>query len=82
MNRNEIFENLKSIILDIKEEEFELNEDTALIESNILDSLELINYLTQIEERFGVNISFDELVEHKLGIINNMIDYIIAKKND
>lgn len=82
MNRNEIFENLKSIILDIKEEEFELNEDTALIESNILDSLELINYLTQIEERFGVNISFDELVEHKLGIIKNMIDYIIAKKND
>ncbi len=79
MNRNEIFEDLKSIILNIKEEELELSENTALIESNILDSLELINYLTQIDEKFGINISFDELVEHKLGLIKNMIDYIISK---
>ncbi len=80
MNKNEIFSILTQIILDIKEEELELSVDTALIESNIFDSLELINYLTQIEERFGVNISFDELIENQLGLIKNMIDYIISKK--
>jgi acyl carrier protein len=78
MNENEIFEKLKSFIIDIKEENIEITKSTALIESNLLDSLELINYLTQIEETFGVNITVDTLIDKKLGIIENMIKYIQA----
>lgn len=76
MQENVIFNKLKEIIEDIKEEKVPLDEKTPLVEKEILDSLELINYLTQIEEEYGLNISIDELVEKKLGIVENMINYI------
>lgn len=78
MNKSELFPMLKEIIIDIKGE-IEFDENTALIESGILDSLEVINYLTQIEEKTGMEIKLDELQEHKLGIINNMIEFISSK---
>ena len=78
MTDNEIFEKLKAIVYDIKDE-MPLSMDTALIESGIMDSLELINYLTQIEETFGLNISMDVLIEQKLGKIENLIKFIQEK---
>jgi acyl carrier protein len=78
MEKNKILENLKEIIVDIKGD-IEIDEDTALIEKGILDSLELINYLTQIEEYFGIEISLEELIEKKLGLISNMIEYLDNK---
>ena len=80
MNEQELFAKLLEIIKDIKDEDILVDMNTALIESEIMDSLELINYLTQIEETFDVNISMDELIEHKLGIISNMIKHIQSKK--
>lgn len=80
MSENEIFTKLKEIIIDIKEENISIDVDTALIESEIFDSLELINYLTQIEENFGINISLDKLIEMKLGKIDNMVKYIIENR--
>lgn len=79
MTEVEIFDKLKEIIIDIKEEEMNIEKDTALIETEIFDSLELINYLTQIEEVFGLNISLEELIEKKLGVLENMIKYISEK---
>lgn len=79
MNRNEVFEKLSEILKDIKDDAI-INEDTALISEGILDSLELINYLTQIEENYDLSISLDQLADLKLGIVKNMIDYIISKK--
>lgn len=76
MTEEQIFETLKEIVIDIKEEEMELDRATALVENDILDSLEIINYLTQIEEKFEKNITFDELVDKKLGIFDNMIKYL------
>lgn len=78
MNKNEIFERLVEILKDIKDD-ISVNEETALIGEGILDSLELINYLTQIEETYNVSISLDQLSENKLGIIKNMIDYLAEK---
>lgn len=78
MNKNEIFERLVEILKDIKDD-ISVSEETALIGEGILDSLELINYLTQIEETYNVSISLDQLSENKLGIIKNMIDYLAEK---
>lgn len=80
MNEQELFAKLLDIIKDIKDEEIVVDLNTALIEAEIMDSLEIINYLTQIEETFEVNISMDELIEQKLGIIANMIKHIQSKK--
>lgn len=78
MSKEEVFGKLTAIVEDIKGD-VAINEDTPLIEAGILDSLEVLNYLTQIEEQFNISISMDELVENKLGIIRNMISYIISK---
>lgn len=78
MTGQEIFEKLRAMVDDIKGD-IEVTMDTALIESQIMDSLELINYLTQIEEVFDLNITMDELIEHQLGKISNMVEYIAKK---
>jgi len=75
MNRQEIFDKLVEILVDIKDD-VQVTEETALIGDGILDSLELINYLTQIEENYDLSISLDQLAEQKLGIVKNMLDYI------
>ncbi len=76
MNKENIFLKLKEILVDIKGD-VNINYETALIADGILDSLEVINYLTQIEDTYSISISLDQLAELKLGIVNNMIDYII-----
>ena len=76
MNRTEILNKLIEILIDIKGE-VKIDETTALIKAGVLDSLELINYLTQIEETYGISISLDQLSELQLGIVSNMIDYLI-----
>ena len=78
MNRSEIIEKLIDILKDIKDD-VNISEETALIGEGILDSLELINYLTQIEETYDVSISLDQLAELQLGVVKNMIDYLATK---
>ena len=80
MTESEIFEKLVEIIVDVKEEEIEIEKDTALIDGEIMDSLELINYLTQIEENFEINISLETLIEDELGIMEKMVKYILENK--
>lgn len=80
MKKEEVFSKLMDIIKDIKGDDVKVSNSTALIEGGIMDSLEIINYLTQIEEQFDLNISMDELVDKKLGIIDNMINFIAENK--
>jgi len=75
MDEKAIFGKLEEIIIDIKDE-IEISNETALIGNDIMDSLELINYLTQIEENFDVSITMDELIDNELGLIKNMIKYL------
>ncbi len=78
MNKQEIKAKLFEILEDIKEEN-NFDEHTPLISEGILDSLELINYLTQIEEEFEFEVTMEDLEEHKLGIIANMVEYLAEK---
>jgi len=78
MTKQEIIDKLFFIVKDIKGD-VKVDENTALIESGLLDSLEVINYLTQIEEFMELSISLDELVDNQLGIIKNMADFILEK---
>lgn len=78
MKRSEIFVKLNEILKDIKDD-VSVTEETALIGEGILDSLELINYLTQIEETYDVSISLEQLADLQLGVVKNMIDYLETK---
>ena len=80
MDRNQLLSELKAIINQVAEREVNVTEETALVKEGILDSLEIMNYLTQIEEVYGVTISLEQLSALELGYLNKMIDYIISNK--
>lgn len=73
---SEIADKLKNIILEINDEAFFDNE-TDLVEEQVLDSLETVTYLTNIEDEFDITISTDVYMEKNLGKLSNMIDYIL-----
>jgi acyl carrier protein len=75
MNNQRIFEELIVIITGIKTGA-KIDENTALTEEAILDSLEFMNYITRVEELFDINISDSEIADQKLGILLNMVNYI------
>lgn len=79
MNKEEVFAKLCEIIEDICGRK-DMTHETALIKEGVLDSLEMINYLTQIEDAYGISISLDMLSEKQLGIIENMLNYILDNK--
>lgn len=79
MTETEIFASLQAMVNDIKGEDLQLKMDTALIGGDILDSLEVLNYLTQIEEKFGINISLDQLQDEELGFMNKMVKFLSNK---
>ena len=79
MNKEEVFAKLCEIIEDICGRK-DMKLETALVKEGILDSLEIINYLTQIEDTYEISISLDMLSEKQLGIIDNMVNFIIENK--
>lgn len=78
MDNQQIFEKLGSIVKSIKSD-IAITKNTSLIGESLLDSLEFMNYITKTEEAFSLNISDAEISTLQLGIIKNMINYIISK---
>ena len=80
MQAEEIFNTLVDIIqnkMSIKNVEIKM--ETALIGESVFDSMDVINYLTHIEEDLNINISDEDFSEYKLGIMNNMVNYLKDK---
>jgi len=63
MSKQELFNDLKKIIEEIKEEEFkDLKVGTPLLEG-LLDSFDLVYLITTIEESFQISLSNEDLKE-------------------
>ena len=63
MTKQDSFNDLKKIIEEVKEEEFkDLKIDTPLLEG-LLDSFDLVNLITIIEESFQISLSNEDLKE-------------------
>jgi len=75
MERVEILNKLQQILKELKIQT-EITEETALVNENIVDSMEFMNYIIIIEEMFDVSISDDDIAAQQLGIVKNMIDYL------
>ena len=83
MDENEIYKTIKKILsddlkLDIDIEK-EIKKGTMLIGGGYLDSLDLMAYITHIEETYKIKVSDEAIKEHQLGIVQNMINYVISK---
>ena len=77
MNRTEILLKLKEIVEKQLEKTVDITEETALLGEKILDSMDFMNYLTIVEETFDISISDDDVSAYQLGIIGNMVGYLI-----
>ncbi|AIQ12900.1 acyl carrier protein [Paenibacillus durus] len=74
-----MFESIKEIIIKIKEDESlrsTLTPESDLINDVGLDSLQMINFILEIEDRFGVEIVYEDLDYNSLLSIERFIDFL------
>ena len=81
MNREEIFESVKKVVMEaLGEEEKLITEDTSIVDELGLDSLYIVEMLMALEEEF--DISIDDTAAEKFVKVSDVIDYIVKAKNN
>ncbi|AKG34764.1 acyl carrier protein [Paenibacillus durus] len=74
-----MFESIKEIIIKVKEDESlrnTLTPESDLINDVGLDSLQMINFILEVEDRFGVEIVYEDLDYNSLLSIERFIDFL------
>lgn len=68
-------EKIQNYLIDIaKKKNVEIDEDTDLYETGILDSMEMIMLLVYIDEKLGIKISIENLKADNFNTINAIIN--------
>jgi acyl carrier protein len=57
-----------------------LNEHSNIMEEGGLDSLQLINFILKVEERYGIEIDFDQFDFDLLGSVADFCRYISERQ--
>jgi acyl carrier protein len=75
-NRDEVFDQVKEILV----ERLDIDEDDITLEANLrddlkADSLDLVELIMDLEERFGVKISDEEA--QGIGTVGEAVDFIV-----
>ena len=75
-NRDEVFDQVKEILV----ERLDIDEDDITMEANLrddlkADSLDLVELIMDLEERFGVKISDEEA--QGIGTVGEAVDFIV-----
>ncbi|QWU13711.1 acyl carrier protein [Paenibacillus sophorae] len=74
-----MFESIKEIIIKVKEDESlrsTLTPESDLINDVGLDSLQMINFILEIEDQFGVEIVYEDLDYNSLLSIERFMDFL------
>ena len=58
----------------------ELKSDTSFLDNGIVDSLGVLELVSFIEDRFGIEVKDEELVPENLDSIENLLSYIVRKQ--
>jgi acyl carrier protein len=72
-------ERVIAILAEIKDDESlkqKLNGESDLLNDAVLDSLQLINFILQIEDEFDVEVDFETFDLEHLGSVNRFVDFI------
>ncbi len=78
MNYDEVFKKLKEMIVNqLGIEEEKITNDATLTDDLAADSLDIVEFVMNVEEEFGIEIS-DEDAE-KLTTVSDIVNYIINK---
>ena len=78
MNRREIFESVKKVVMEAIDEEKNITEETSIVDELGLDSLDIVEMLMALEEEF--EISIDDSAAEKFVKVSDVIDYIEKAK--
>ena len=81
MTREEVFEHVKTILV----ETLSVDEDKVTVEARFqedleTDSLDLVELVMTMEERFGIKISDEEAAEIKT--VGDAIEFVMARAGD
>ena len=82
MTENEIREKLLSLIKGELEIDAEIDTTQSLLQSDVMDSMDWISYLTIVEENFDIEISSEEANKYQIGIVDNFVKYLKKKIDD
>lgn len=73
---------LKNYILEdilLGDRSFEINDDTALIDDNIIDSINLMKLISFIEKKMNITYDHDDYSVENFNTINDIVDLINKK---
>ncbi len=81
MTREEVFEHVKTILV----ETLSVDEDKVKVEARFqedleTDSLDLVELVMTMEERFGIKISDEEAAEIKT--VGDAVDFVMARADE
>lgn len=84
MNKNEVIEQIKTLIaseLDANLTTAEIGENDSLFEDGLgLDSVAIVEFITILEDRFGVQFSDTDLTSEMFRNISTIADFVLQKK--
>lgn len=84
MKKNLIMESVKEIFRESLRDKFEplaINENTDLVEAIGLNSIESIEILVRVEDKFGIEVSDEDLNVDLVRCLSNITEYIEKKIN-
>lgn len=58
-----------------------LEDDQSLIEAGIIDSLDILKLMAFLEEKFGIEITEQEVIPENFDTVNGIVDLIASKTN-
>lgn len=80
MNRDELFNKIKEIIVDITEiDSAEISENSSLLDDLSLSSMEVLSVIADVEDAFSLKIPEKEL--RNFVTVSDLADYVVKSKN-
>lgn len=68
-------EELMNILSELRPE-VDFEQETALIDDGILDSFDMVSLIGEINEAFGIEISFDDIEPENFNSVDGMLELI------
>ena len=62
--------------------DFELNPEDKLLEQGIIDSMGVVELLTFVQDRFGIQPADDDITEENLGSLRAIARFVLSKNGN
>ncbi len=59
-----------------------LTDDTSFLEQGLIDSTGVLELVSMVEERYGIEVADNELIPDNFDSVNRMADYVNRKLNE